>query len=156
MLFRCVKLPEDNQQDDFNYYAIDIANKPEIINHVISSSNLPDAFSQPVCKEFLKLLITFAEFPPCDPETCNLRQICESECPKYIALSEHCFIRAVQEGNMIGEAATLYDSVNCSDPATYFPVNLSNFFDSQQTDCYTISFLNRGKCIGFQIHKPYS
>ena len=145
MIFRCVKLPEDNQQDDYDYYAIDIANKPEIINHVNRLSTLPDVFSQSVCKEFMYFLITFTEFPPCDPMTCKLRQLCISECPNFIAISQHCIIQALQDNSMIGEAVALYEAINCSDPATHSPINLSKFFDSQ--NCYTFSFLNRGKCI---------
>ena len=137
-------LSEDNQQDDYNYYAIDIANKQEMIDLVSFSRSLLETFILSACKEFLNMLITFIEFPPCDPKTFKLRQVCENDCLKFINISQYCFIDALQEGNMIYELITLNESVNCSDPATHFPIDLSKFFDSQQS-CYTVSFFDKSK-----------
>ena len=144
LLFRCVKLPEDTQQVDYDYYAIDIGNRPEVVNLITSVGNLADKnniYQISTCG-FLNVSISFAEFPPCDPTTFKLRPICETQCSTFFGIISKCFGVAIEEGISIAEFAALYDTYNCSNPDTHLPGISGNLFDSQQY-CYNVSFYDR-------------
>ena len=142
--FRCERLPEDKQQDDYDYYAIDVTNRPEVIMFVTFGRNLTSFLNELFCKQFFNQTITFVELPPCDPETFKIRQVCRSECPTFVDISSKCIDDALRAGRMIAEFAQLFDSYNCSNPSTYFPDASLSLFDSQQS-CYTISLYDMGK-----------
>lgn len=144
LLFRCERLPENNQQDDYDYYAIDITNRPDVIMFTASARNLTSILIGSFCRQFYNQTITFVAFPPCDPETFKIRQVCRRDCPRFVDISSKCIDDALRAGRMITEFAKLFDSYNCSDPSAYFPNASLSLFDSQQS-CYTISLYDMGK-----------
>ena len=146
LLFRCERLPEHNQQDDYDYYAIDITNRPDVIMFVTTSRNLTGLLSALFCRQLFNQTLSFVAFPPCDPETYKLRQVCKSECPKFADISSRCIDDVIKAGRMISEFAQLFDSYNCSNPSTYFPNASQSLYDSQK-NCYTISSYNTSKCL---------
>ena len=145
LLLRCVKLPEDTQQVDYDYYAIDIGNRPEVVNLINTVRNLADKHNiyQVSDCAFLYVSTTFAEFPPCDPATFKLRPICETQCSTFFDISSNCFGVAIQEGISIGDFATAYDAYNCSNPSTHIPTVSGDLFSQHVQDCYNVSAYNR-------------
>ena len=147
-LIRCVKLPEDTQQVDYDYYAIDIGNRPEVMNLINTVKNLADKHNIYRISDcaFLNVSISFAEFPPCDPETFKLRPICETQCSTFFDITSNCFGVAIKEGISIAEFAAVYDTYNCSNPNTHIPGVSGDLFSQQ--DCYNVSFYDHlGKWI---------
>ena len=144
LLFRCVKLPEDNQQEDYDYYAIDIGNKQEVTNLINNVRNLVERYNIyqfSIC-EFINTSTSLAEFPPCDPTTFKLRPICETQCRTFFEVISRCFSSAVEAGVSISEFAALYDDYNCTNPDTHLPDASEDLFESQQ-NCYNVSIYNR-------------
>ena len=143
-MFRCVKLPEDNQHEDYDYYAIDIGNKPEVLDLVNNVRNLAERFNfyqLPTC-EFLNTSLSLAEFPPCDPTTFKLRPICQTQCGTFFEIISRCFSAAIEEGISIAEFATAYDRFNCTNPGSHLPDVSGDLFELQQS-CYNVSIYNR-------------
>ena len=140
----------DRQQDDFTHYAIDIANKPEVMSLVIQISSLldeNDIVNITTCR-FLNVTVFLVEFPPCDPTTFKLLPICDTECPNFNIITSCCFRDGIEEGIMISGFAALYDSYNCSDPSTHLHNVSEDLFDTRY--CYNVSYYNSiimGKCI---------
>ena len=135
-------LPENNQQADYDYYAIDIANRPQLIEFVANLRGLIEKHNIdkiPSCLPVITRSVPLAEFPPCNPITFKLRQICEESCRTYTNIISQCFSLAIQTNIMISEFALLYDSYDCSDPNTYLPNVTDILFDSRQ-NCYNVSF----------------
>ena len=142
---RCVKLPEDSQQDDYDYYAIDIGNRPEVMNLINTVINLAIKHNIYQIRDcaFLNVSISLAEFPPCDPATFKLRPICETQCSTFFDIISNCFGVAIKEGISIGDFAAVYDTYNCSNPSTHIPTVSEDLFSQHVQDCYNVSFYNR-------------
>jgi len=147
-------LPENNPHSDSDYYAIDIANRPETINFLIAYKNLineNNIESLSICGPLSNLTIFLAEFPPCDPLTFKLRQLCQSECPKFNDYISRCFGEITKQNTiMIGGFAELFDLYNCSDPSTYIRNVSVNLFDLPDS-CYSVSLSNMGKYVIIRI-----
>lgn len=147
-LFRCERLPEESI--DYDYYAIDIANRQEIENYITQLFNLIGGYeildTIPSCL-FLNTTVFLATFPPCNPATLKLRPICESQCFSFFMIVANCFGDAIEKGIMIAEFAQLYDTYDCTNVSTHIQGVGSALFDSQ-INCYNVSVYNiRGKCI---------
>ena len=148
-LCRCEVLPEDDQLDFYDYYAIDIGNIPELIQMLTDVQILlkkTGVYSVSICNSF-KVTVSLTEFPPCDPATLKLRPLCETQCHSFYAVVSTCFSEAVAKGIMIAELAAVLDMYryNCSDPSTHFPGVSIDQFDPQQY-CYNVSNYTLGKC----------
>ena len=139
LLLRCVKLPEDTQQVDYDYYAIDIGNRPEVMNLINIVKNLAEEHNIYQISDcaFLYVSISFVEFPPCDPATFKLRPICGTECSTYLSIISNCVGVAIQEGILIGDFAAVFDTYNCSDPNTHLPGVSGDLFSQY---CYNVQF----------------
>ena len=90
------------------------------------------------CYEAFTLLITLVEFPPCDPVTNKLRQVCNIECQRILGVVSDCLHRIAESRSKLTPFAELYDMYDCNDPSAYFPNVSQCLFDSQQS-CYSIS-----------------
>lgn len=137
-------LPEE--RDDYDYYAIDISSRPEVIRFVTNARSLVPNTTQSFCSQFFHVTLNFVEYPPCDPASNKLRQVCESDCQRFTDILSGCLDNVIEAGNTILGFAALHDIYNCSDPSTYFPNASLSLYDSQQS-CYTVSFYNMGKCL---------
>ena len=140
VIIRCERLSEDNQQDFYDYYAIDIGNSPEVIQLITDVRSLIEKYevdSIPTC-EFLDTSIFLAKFPPCDPTVLKLRPMCVTQCPTFSTVISRCFGDGVQTGLALMDFAAIYDSYNCSDPRTYLPGTSEGLFVSQE-QCYNVS-----------------
>ena len=150
LLLRCVKLPEDSQQDDYDYYAIDIGNRPEVMNLINTVTNLAikHNFYQITDCAFLNVSISFPEFPPCNPTTFKLRPICQTQCSTFFNIVSKCFNVAIEKGISIGDFAAVYDTYNCSNPSTHLPSVSGDLFSQHVQDCYNVSLYDRlGKLV---------
>lgn len=143
LYFRCEMLPNNyRMQADYDYYAIDIGNRPVIIDasmslrKIVEKDNLNSVES---CRVLFETNLFLDKFPPCNPKTLKLRQLCQSECPKVRDMTSQCFRDAIQEGMMISDFATLHDQFNCSDPTSRYPNVSEVLYDSQQS-CYNVSY----------------
>ena len=146
MPFRCEKLPEDNQQDFYEYYAIDIGNSQpviQLINAVRALIEEYGIYSIRAC-DFLNTSIFLLEYPPCDPVTLKLRPMCVTQCPEFSTVIASCF--GVQTGVALVDFVSIYDSYNCSNPTTYLPGASGGLFDSQE-QCYYVTDYTLGKCV---------
>ena len=144
--FRCEKLPEDNWEVFYDYYAIDIGNSPAVVQLVTDVRSLIrelgiDSIS--AC-DFLSVSLFLTEFPPCDPTTCKLLPMCTTQCRAFYDTIARCFTSAVQAGLPISGIATIYDSYNCSNQSTHLPGISGDVFDSQE-QCYNVSSYTLGK-----------
>jgi len=127
-------IPENDQQYNSDYYAIDIANRPEVISfsHIIRTAVEENNFEDiPTCRPLFRNIF-FIEFPSCNPATQKLKPVCEAICPQFFTSLSKCFSDAVQSSIMIADLASLYDAYNCTDPSTYIPNVSGSLYDSQQ------------------------
>ena len=146
--FRCEKLPEDNQQDFYDYYAIDIGNSPAVVELITAVRSLIEEhgiYSISAC-DFLNTSIFLAKFPPCDPIMFKLLPMCITQCPTFSSVISQCFGDGLQTGVALSDFAAIYDSYNCSDISTYLPEVSADLFDSQ-AQCYNVSNYTLGKCV---------
>ena len=141
---RCVKLPEDSQQDDYDYYAIDIGNRPEVMNTINTAINLAIKHNIYQIRDcaFLNVSISLAEFPPCDPATFKLRPVCETQCSTFDEIIKNCFGVAVQDSISISDFAAVH-AYNCSNPSTHLPTVSGDLYSQHVQDCYNVSFYDR-------------
>ena len=149
-MFRCVKLPDDNQQEDYDYYAIDVTNSPELMALISEISFLAaeeNIYSVSSCVSLVNASVSTAKYPPCDPTTFKIRPICETQCATFFFITSECFGEAIESGLSIFEFASTYDMYNCSNPATHLPNVSIDVFDSQQ-NCFNVSAYDRlGKLV---------
>lgn len=145
---RCEVLPENACNGvplNYDSYAIDIANTPELINFANLLRGLHERYHNiSTCGPFLSMSVCLAEFPPCNAEINRLQEICESGCSRYNELILNCISSIVMMGNFnITDLNQLHAQFDCFDPETYLPGVPGSLYDTQQS-CHDL-FDSEGK-----------
>ena len=133
---RCEILPENACEGvplNYDYYAIDVANSPQLINFAIALNELHEQFyTLPACTLILGMSVCLAEFPPCNAENNRLQVICTSGCLRYNQLILECATSIVSTGvldiDQINEIDAMFD---CDDPETYLPGVPGSLYDTE-------------------------
>ena len=143
---RCEMLPEkfcEGVPLNYDTYAIDIANRPQLIN---LANMLRELYKQshdlPDCGLILGLSVCLAEFPRCNANANRLQVICESGCERYNELFSDCLAALVSERRNLTQFGKADASFNCSNPGSYLPNVSASLYDEQS--CYDL-FGSQGK-----------
>ena len=139
--YRCEMLPDNACQGvplNFDSYAIDIANRPQLINLTKLIRQFNAQFlniSSSACRPFFSMSACVAEFPPCDREINRLLRICESGCSRYSSQFMDCasdIFTNIKEVNIIALIGSINVMFNCSDPSTYLPSVPGSLYETQR------------------------
>ena len=141
-IYRCEVLPENSCQGvplNYGYYAIDIANRPALINF---ANTLRTFYEQvhnisSICESFIGMSACLASFPPCNKEINKLLIICECGCSRYHDQILSCVSDLVRERVDLSIYGRIHSSFNCSDPQTYLPNVSASLYDTEQS-CYDL------------------
>lgn len=131
---------------NYDYYAIDIANRPQSINFAIRLSELHEQYRNvSACTSFLGMTVCLAEFPPCSADNNRLQEICESGCSRYGSLLLECVTNIIETTGDIDfdEINQINNMFNCSNPETYLPGVSGSLYDTEE-NCHDLYDVDNG------------